>query len=142
MPAPKNSAGHGDGGVVLLPGVKVVGKKVIHFDAVELRGGLVHLSGPRFPAIESDIAAAVIGIGHVEGIVGIDPKRMIIAVGRGKSLEGAAAIDGFFDRRVDHVNNVGVLEVGRNHGVIPSTGACDAVFGNAVPGFSSIIGPV
>ena len=89
------SAGrHADGGVVLLGSVDPVGKTVVGGQVVELGGELVVDAGPGVPAVEADAGAAVVPLDHPQGVVGVDPEVVVVAVGRGDPAEVAPAVDG------------------------------------------------
>src|SRR5690242_11925258 len=79
------------GGVVLLRAVDVVRKIVVEGHAIELRRRLI-LFGPTAAAIQRDIRATVVTLDHAIGIVGRDPKIVVIAVRYGNAGERAAAV--------------------------------------------------
>ena len=54
-PPPRGRRGNGDRGVVLLGAVDAVREVVVHGDVVELRRGMVELTGPVLPAVEGDV---------------------------------------------------------------------------------------
>ena len=67
------AGGDGDGAVVLLRTVDVVGRPVVGNHVVELRRRLIVLPGPGLALVERDGHAAVVGGNHAFRIFGINP---------------------------------------------------------------------
>src|SRR5215470_707825 len=88
------AGGNGDGAVVLLSTVDVVGRAVVSNHVVELRGRLIILTAPGFSGIEGDCHTTIIGANHAAGISGIDPETVVVAVWKLELIKGAASIGG------------------------------------------------
>ena len=115
----RRGAGDLHGGVVLLAAVHVVREKVVHRDAVELRGRLVALRRPGAAAVERDVGAAVVAFDDRLGIARVDPEAVVIAVGRPDAGDALAAVDRLADVSVEHPHHVGVLRVRDDLHVVP-----------------------
>ncbi len=133
------AAGDGEGGIVLLPGVDMVGELVIDVDAVKLCGGHVALGRPGFAEVDGDGSAAVVGDDHIFGVVGVNPQVVVIAVGAVKVLPGFASVERAQGGRAEDVNGVVVFGVGKQFDVVP--GALDeaVVVGHARPAFAGVV---
>src|SRR6202008_2902159 len=105
------AGGNGDGAVVLLRTVDVVGSAAVSNHVVELRGRLVILAAPGFSTIEGDRHTTIVSANHAPGISGIDPETVIVAVWKLEFVKGAAAIGGAIRIHVHHVDRVGILGV-------------------------------
>src|SRR5215469_61154 len=113
--------GNGDGAVVLLRAVDVVGRAVVGNHVVELRRGLIILAAPGFAAVEGDGHAAIVGADHAPGISRINPETVIVAVRKLELVEGAAAVSRAVRIHVHHVDRVGILRVSDDVHVVPRT---------------------
>src|SRR5579864_5356579 len=115
------AGGDGDGAVVLLRAVDVVGRAVVGDHVIELRGRLIVLATPGFAAVEGDGDAAIVGTDHAPGISRINPETMIVSVRKLELVEGAAAVGRAIGIHVHHVNRVGILRVRDDVHVVPRT---------------------
>ena len=125
--------------VVLLAAVDVVRFQVIDIHAIELRGGLVVLRTPTPGAIHGDRRTAIIGIGEDLRVARVDPEAMIVAMGRVDDGKGLAAVDGAGERRVDDPDDVGILRVGHDVGVVPGARADQPVIAEPAPALAGVI---
>ena len=112
-----------------------------HGDVVELRGGVL-LAGPRLAAVEGDVAAAIVAVDHAQGVGGVDPQVVVIAV---RSLDGAesfSAVGRPEHAGVEDVDGVFGLGVGIHTRVVESALAHGAVFVDQLPVSAGVIGDV
>ena len=82
----------GNGGVVLLGTVKVIGEPVVCDHVVELRRGLIIRLRPGSPVINRNGYPAVIAIHQSLGVCRVNPKCVMIAVRRWKQGKGLSSI--------------------------------------------------
>ena len=75
--------------------VNVIRKRIVDRDVIELRGRLIVLRGPGFPAVNRDTGAAVIRVADTIRILRIDPKTVMISVTRREQVKCLAAINRF-----------------------------------------------
>src|SRR6185436_8978640 len=78
--------------VVLLRAEDAVREVAVRGDPVDLRGRLAVLRRPGAAAVDRDVHAAVVRLDHAQGIAGVDPQVVIVAVRRADGGEGAAAV--------------------------------------------------
>ena len=97
---------NGDGGVVLLGAIDVVGPAVVGDHMVELRSRLVVLGTPGLSAVSRDDSAPVIAVDESLRIVGINPQAMVVSMWRGQQVKPSPAIHGAKHSGVKHVNRV------------------------------------
>ena len=117
-------ARHGNGGaVVLLASIEPVGILVVHFDLIELGGGLIELGRPGLTAIESDVRAAVIRLHEVLRIIWIDPHVVAVSVRRTQPRPGHAAVDGLHVLSRHGVEDVRIRRIDIDVGVVEGTRA-------------------
>src|SRR5437588_5421277 len=74
--------GNDYGRVVLLRAVELVRKLIVSPNAVDLRGGLIHLRRPRAPAVERNIRATIVRLNDDVAVFRTDPDVVIVAVRR------------------------------------------------------------
>ena len=103
---------------VLLRAVQAIRELIIGLDRIDLGRGLVHLARPRKAAVRGDVRAAVVRLNHDVGMVRVDPKRMVVAMGRDAGLERLAAVGGLEEALIVHEDGVGILRVRVNVCVI------------------------
>ena len=133
---------HADGGVVLLGSVHPVGKLVVGGQVVKLAGELVVDAGPTLPAVEGDAGAAIVALDHPSRIVGVNPKVVVVAVGRGDPVESAPPVNGLPALVVKYPHRVRVLRVGEDVLVVPGTPLQVPVVADQLPGIASVVGAV
>ncbi len=126
-------------GIVLLRAVNVVRKAVIRRDVVELAGGLIVLGRPGVAAVERNARAAIVGVDQTVGIIGIDPKRMMIAMRRGHQIECLAAIDGAQHAGIERVHRIDGVGIGINLREVPGALAHAPVIADPAPLRSAIV---
>ena len=105
--------------VVLLRAVDAIQKIVVSSDVIELRGGLIVLRRPVFATVHGNGGAAVVAIDHAIRVVGIDPKSVMIAMGRVEAFEGFARIDGAVEASVRDVDLVRIFRVSPDMREVP-----------------------
>ena len=74
------AAGHGDGAVVLLRAIDMIGVAVVRAEAIKLGGGLIEDTRPARAAIQGHTGTAIVALHHAQGILGVDPQVVIVAV--------------------------------------------------------------
>ena len=114
-----DAAWNPDRRVVLLRSVDPIGEAVVGGDPVELRGRLIVLCGPGPAAVEADRRPAVVAHDHAVGIVGVDPQVVVVAVGYMHARKVLAPVGGLVHLDVGQVNDVRVLRIGVDPGVVP-----------------------
>ena len=123
----------------MLRAVDAVREGIVRGNAVELGRGLVHVRGPCFAGIVADLGAAVVGDNEPIGIIRRNPQIVVVTVGRVASFEGAPPVGRDVVRDVHDVDAVGVLGVGVDARVVPSTLAQAAVRIEQFPGSTGIV---
>ena len=103
--------------VVLLPAANHVREVIRGRHPVEL-GGTVILRGPRLPAVERYVGAAIVRIDHPVRVARGDPQIVVVAVGHGDLAERLAAVARAVEARVEGVHDLGVLGIGVHPGVV------------------------
>ncbi|GBD16679.1 hypothetical protein HRbin26_01582 [bacterium HR26] len=134
------AARHADRGVVLLRAVDTVGNLVVGDDVVELGRRLVIDRGPARAAVEGDAGAAVVPLDHPERVVGVDPERMVVAVGGGHAVEGRPAVDRLPEAVVLDPDRVRIFWIGGDVHVVPGAGTEQRLLAEADPGLAVVIG--
>ena len=127
---------------VLLRPVHAIGKLLIGFDLIDLRGGLVHLSGPGDAAVGGDVRPAVIRLDHEVRVVGVDPEIVIVAVRRVQRLESPAAVGGLEEAFIVHEDRVRVLRMCVNVRVVEGPAQEALLVRLAAPCSAGIVGTV
>src|SRR6185436_6699343 len=125
--------------VVLLRAEDAVREVVVRGDPVDLRGRLVVLRRPGAAAVDRDVHAAVVRLDHAQGIAGVDPQVVIVAVRRADGGEGPAAVLRTVKLDVDHVDGLFVPGIGIDPGVIPGALAQRPVLVGAGPGRAAVL---
>src|SRR5579862_7072405 len=128
--------------VVLLRAINVVLKLIISCYVVKLGGWLVVLRGPILAAIDGDGRTAVVAIDHPLRIFWINPKRMMIAMGRRQQGQAFATISGTKHSGVEHVDGVDTFRVGEDVGEIPGSLSETLVVIDFCPTIAAIIGAI
>src|SRR5262249_38483307 len=122
---------YGDGAVVLLRSVNVVGPAIVSNHVIELRGRLIVLRGPGLAAVSGYGCATIVAIDHALGIVGINPQAMMISVRRRQQVERAAGICGAKHSGIQHIDGVCCFGIGKDVGEIPGALSYPAIFVHA-----------
>ncbi len=128
-----------DGGIVLLGAVDAIEKIIVGGDVIKLRGWLIALRGPIFPAVDGDRSAAVISVDDAVRIVGVHPQTVMIAVRRVQTIPGLAAIHGAEESGIRDVDGVYIFRIGPDMGEIPGALAEAVVVGNERPVLATVV---
>ena len=107
---------------------------------VELRRRLIVLSAPALAGVERDRHAAVVRVGEIPGILRVDPEVVIVAVRGRQRREPYSSINRLHDRRVHHVDDVGVLRVGGDVHVVPRARLDETVLAQQPPCLPRVVG--
>ena len=113
------AAGDGDGRIVLLRAVNVIGEAVIRNHVVKLRRRLVTLRRPAFPSVQSHRRSSIVGLDHAVGVERVDPQSMIVAMRHVDAAERSSPVDRPDEFHVQNVQHVRVLRIGDDVHVIP-----------------------
>ena len=83
---------HANAGVILLRGVDAIGELVVSTDIVKLGRQLIINRREGGAAVEGDIGATVIALDHALVVARVDPKAVVVTVGRGDGIPVAATV--------------------------------------------------
>ena len=109
---------------------------------IELLCGII-LVGPAAGGVGRDGAPAVVPHDEVAGVVGIDPEVVEIAVRRrADGLRCLAAVGGPEHRRVLHIDDIGVLGIGEDVGVVEGALPDGAAVVGETPGGAGVVAAV
>jgi hypothetical protein len=108
-------------------------------NVVELRGR-ESLGSPRFAAIHRHIRAAIVALDHALGIGGVDPKVVIVAVWNANRLKCLAAVNGFVETGIEHVDRIARFGVGVDAGIVEGALAETAILTDSFPGGAGVVG--
>src|SRR5258705_7610124 len=111
-------AGDDKSRVVLLRAVESVRKLVVDPNTVDFRSRLIHLGGPRAPAVDRNVGAAVVRLDHDLAILRTDPNVMIVAMWGAQRSKRFAGIEGLKETFGASVNNISVRRIGAERRVI------------------------
>ncbi len=136
------AARHAGGARILLRAINHVREAVVGHDMVELAGRLVEPAAPRRPAVQGDDGALVDAEDAPVGVRRIDPQRVIV-VAAGRALdrhERPAAVAAAVERRVHHVERLGIARIDRQLAEVPAAAPHPLVGGRPPPGRAAVVG--
>ena len=127
--------------VVLLRAADVIREVIRRDHVIELRRGEVFVR-PRLPAVDAHLRTAVVGLDHALVVLGVDPKVVRVAVvhATAHGTKRLPAVGRFHERHVVRVDDVGVLRVGVDLGVVPRALPQVAIVVRALPRRTAVIG--
>src|SRR6266850_4117774 len=128
-----------DGGVVLLGAIDAIQKIIVGSNVIKLRRWLVTLRGPIFSAIYGDRCAAIVSVNHAQGILGINPQSVMIAMRCAQPFERLAAIHGAEEPGVRDEDGVYIFRISPDMGEIPGALAEAVVVGNERPVLAIVV---
>src|SRR5882724_136836 len=128
-----------DGGVVLLGAIDAIQKFIVGSNVIKLRRWLVTLRGPIFSAIYGDRCAAIVSVNHAQGILGINPQSVMIAMRCAQPFERLAAIHGAEEPGVRDEDGVYIFRISPDMGEIPGALAEAVVVGNERPVLATVV---
>ena len=132
--------GNTHGRIVLLCPINAVRKGIVGDHPIKLSSRLIEVSTPVFTTIKRDLSAAVVTDDHALGVFRCDPKVVVVAVRRIAGAESTASVGRFVVTYVQYINDVVVLGIGINTGIVPGALAQVAVIVGFGPGIAAIIG--
>lgn len=94
--------------------------KWLSVTTAKLGGGLVVVSTPVAATVEADAGAAVVGHDHALVVFGGYPHIVVVAVGGVVGFERGTAVGTFVVADIGDIDDVLVLGVGIDAGVVPS----------------------
>ncbi len=109
--------------VVLLPSIKPVRVLVVDLDRVQLGRRLVELRRPGLAAIVRNVGAAIVALDKQVRVLRVDPHVVIVFMRHAQALPGLAAVDRLLVQRRHAIDDIGILRVHVDVGVIERTGA-------------------
>ena len=126
--------------VVLLSAINEIREAIVGNHMVELRRRLVPLRSPTCAAIGAYIGSAIVGFNHPVGIVGIDPKPVIVSMRNTNIPESLSAVIGAIHSCIKDVNTIYRARVGKDMRVIKRPLAIATVVVGQGPVFAPVIG--
>src|SRR4030095_8272978 len=124
--------------VVLLGAAHVIREVLRGGYVIELRRRKL-LPGPRFTAVDRDVAAAVVAIDHSLGVVGRDPQVVIVSVGDPNRFVSLTSVGRFVEAGVEHIHGVPRLGIGIDPCVIKRPLSQPPIFADPFPCRAAIV---
>ena len=134
-----SQAVNSNGTIVLLSSVDSVGKMVVGRHSVELSGRLIHATGPVRTSAETDLAAAIVRDDQMVRVIGVDPKVVVINVGRSNPAKRLASVLASPEPNVQAVDFVNVVRASIDSRVVPSSLAEVATFVDFAKALAAIV---
>src|SRR5262249_39723911 len=135
-------AGPGRRAQVLHGAADVVRHAVVGVDVIELRDGRGR-GVPALAGVGRDVHAAVVAVDHPPRVGRVDPQVVVGAVVRAvHGAEGAAAVDALEQRDVRGPDDVSVLRIHGERGVVPGPLPQVVVCRGQPPALAAVVGAV
>ena len=132
------SAQNPNRGIVLLCAVKMIRKRIVNRNMIELARRQIQFR-PRSAAIVGHFRAAVVAKNHVFRIFRINPQIVRVAVSNLRGIKGFTAVSRCHKIDIQGVNHVNILRVRYNLHIIPWTLPYIFIVTRSRPSFAAVI---